>query len=59
MGEPLVLMAYENCISDSSHEVLFLLSNLVYMSFDLEYIFFFKGEINLGLHYPASYDHLF
>lgn len=33
------MLAYENYISDSSHEVLFLLSNTVYMSFGLESFF--------------------
>lgn len=56
-GPLIVLMAYENYISNSSHEVLFLLSNLVYASFGLE-SFFGTVEINVFLHYPASYDHI-
>lgn len=37
-------MAYENCISHCSHAVLFLLSNLVYLSFGLESFFWNKDS---------------
>lgn len=53
-GEPLVPMAYENRISNSSHEVLFSLSNLVYMSFGLEYFFFFFIKVKLILAYISQ-----
>lgn len=44
-------MAYENYISKSSHEVLFLLSNLVYMSFGLGGVVLFLKQVKLMFAY--------
>lgn len=44
-------MAYENYISKSSHEVLFLLSNLVYMSFGLGGGVLFLKQVKLMFAY--------